>query len=221
MQITPRVHQVAGSDLTAPEDGAVYVVDGGTEFALIDAGAGRTVEEIMDTLQQAGFLNKKAAFIVATHAHIDHIGGLAALRERLGCPVVAHALDRQAIESGDSRSTAADLYRMVCPPTPVDLVMVESEKEMAVGDVALHLLHTPGHTPGSICAWFDDDGETVLFAQDLHGPFHPAWGSDRNEWRMSLRRLLELQAHILCEGHFGIYRGRESVSGYITSYLYR
>lgn len=221
MKVMEHVFQAAGSDLTAPEDGAVYVVDGGTAFALIDAGAGETVDDILAYLRETGFLGKTAAYIVATHAHLDHIGGLAALRERLGCPVVAHCLDREAIETGDPRRTAAGLYRMECPPCPVDVTMEEEELDLQVGDVTLRLIHTPGHTPGSICAWFEDGEQTVLFAQDLHGPFHPDWGSDRGQWRVSLRRLLALNADILCEGHFGIYRSSASVKGYIQSHLYR
>ncbi|MDW7650581.1 MAG: MBL fold metallo-hydrolase [Bacillota bacterium] len=221
MRITNRVCQAAGSDLTAPEDGAVYVVDGGDAFALIDTGAGNTVEKILGYLRESGLLAKRAAYIVATHAHIDHIGGLAALREFLGCQVVAHAADKPAIESGDPRRTGANLYRMSCTPCPVDLTMDQDVLVLPVGTATLHLIHTPGHTPGSICAWVKDGEETVLFAQDLHGPFHADWGSDRDLWRKSLQQLLRLDADILCEGHFGVYSGKASVRSYIQSYLYR
>ncbi len=220
MRITERVYQVAGSGLTAPEDGAVYVVDGGTAFALIDAGLGESADKILDYLRVAGFLKKTASYIVATHAHIDHIGGLATLKESLCCPVVAHASDKKAIESGDSRCTGADIYRMKCSPCPVDLTMSEEDLNLQVGEVTLRLLHTPGHTPGSICAWFEDNREIVLFAQDLHGPFHSNWGSDRDLWRHSLKRLLALDADILCEGHFGVIRGRAAVRNFIQSHLY-
>jgi glyoxylase-like metal-dependent hydrolase (beta-lactamase superfamily II) len=220
MKIAGRVYQVAGGDLTAPEDAAAYVVDGGTEFALIDTGAGDTVHKILENLREFGFLTRKAAFIVATHAHIDHIGGLALLKEQLNCPVVAHHLDCDAIETGDSRRTAASFYRKKCPPCMVDVVMEGEALNLAVGELVLHLIHTPGHTPGSICAWVKEE-ETILFAQDLHGPFHADWGSDRNLWRASLQQLLTLNADILCEGHFGIFSGAVAVKGYIQSWLYR
>ncbi|HPF44633.1 MAG TPA: MBL fold metallo-hydrolase, partial [Syntrophomonadaceae bacterium] len=80
-------------------------------------------------------------------------------------------------------------------------------------------LHTPGHTPGSLSIFCQYDGLKVLFGQDIHGPFNEEWGSDKNEWRRSLRRLLTLDADILCEGHFGIYQPASEVRRYIESYL--
>ncbi len=62
-----------------------------------------------------------------------------------------------------------------------------------------------GHTPGSIALTVDSDGQKILFGQDIHGPFNEAWGSDLEQWKHSMQVLLDLQAVILCEGHFGIY----------------
>ncbi|MDD4161493.1 MAG: Zn-dependent hydrolase, partial [Methanothrix sp.] len=60
----------------------------------------------------------------------------------------------------------------------------------------------------------------VLFGQDIHGPFSPAWGSDLTKWRTSMQKLIALNADVLCEGHAGIYRG-EMIRKYIESYLKR
>jgi len=94
---------------------------------------------------------------------------------------------------------------------------------LMVGDNELVIIHTPGHTPGSLCAYMDvvDEGERkrVLFAQDAHGPFDPDWGSDREQWRASIERLMELEADVLCEGHYGIYRSKGSVRGYLAGLL--
>jgi glyoxylase-like metal-dependent hydrolase (beta-lactamase superfamily II) len=218
INIAKNVFQLAGSGLTSPEDGAVYLVKGEKGFCIIDAGAGSTADEIATMAKNVG---GKPLYLVATHCHIDHGGGLARLRSALGCTVVAHRLDREAIESGDETRTAACYYGLAFPPCPVDMVMTGEEMPLELGGITLHLLHTPGHTPGSICAWTDTGEERILFGQDLHGPLHPAWGSDGREWRSSLKKLLALGADILCEGHFGIFRGRDQVGQYIRSYLYR
>jgi glyoxylase-like metal-dependent hydrolase (beta-lactamase superfamily II) len=83
----------------------------------------------------------------------------------------------------------------------------------------LKWLHTPGHTPGSICLYLDRGEERVLFGQDIHGPFLPSFRSDINLWKSSMEKLLALDADVLCEGHFGIFRPRDRVNGYIRKYL--
>jgi hypothetical protein len=59
----------------------------------------------------------------------------------------------------------------------------------------------------------------VLFGQDIHGPFLPEFGADLSAWRHSMETLLSLEADILCEGHFGVYRMKARVKEYIEGYL--
>jgi len=73
--------------------------------------------------------------------------------------------------------------------------------------------------PGSIAVYRDYAGERVLFGQDIHGPFLPEFGADLAAWRRSMNMLLGLEADILCEGHFGVYRTKTRVREYIESYL--
>ncbi|MBP1697936.1 MAG: beta-lactamase domain protein [Deltaproteobacteria bacterium] len=78
-------------------------------------------------------------------------------------------------------------------------------------------LHTPGHTPGSISIIVDKDGKRLLFAQDIHGPLLKEFGSNLTEYDRSTQKLLDLNADILCEGHFGIYPTKKQVKEYIRS----
>jgi glyoxylase-like metal-dependent hydrolase (beta-lactamase superfamily II) len=59
----------------------------------------------------------------------------------------------------------------------------------------------------------------VLFGQDIHGPLHPSFLSDESDYRRSLEYLLDLKADILCEGHFGVYHGKDQVEIFIRQYL--
>jgi glyoxylase-like metal-dependent hydrolase (beta-lactamase superfamily II) len=79
MQVGKRVYVVGGADRTGPEDGAVYLVDGGSTFAVIDAGCGRNADLLVNNITSIK-PEMNAAYIVVTHGHIDHIGGLAALK---------------------------------------------------------------------------------------------------------------------------------------------
>ena len=81
------------------------------------------------------------------------------------------------------------------------------------------MLHTPGHTPGSVVAVVERDGQTVLFGQDVHGPFHADFGSDIEAWKSSMDSLLELGADVLCEGHYGVIRPAQAVEAFIRRQL--
>jgi len=212
------VYLVGSPELTAPEDCCVYLLDLG-DLVLIDAGAGRSATAILENVASLGFGQKPISAVLATHCHIDHVGGIPKIRERTGCQVIAHQLDAEAIESGDSVKTAAKWYNLNYPPTPVDYKLSEVREVLKFEKAELLCLHTPGHTPGSISIVLDYDGKRVLFGQDIHGPFSDSFGSDLAAWRKSMEVLLGLQADILCEGHFGVYKPEEEVKQYIQNYL--
>jgi glyoxylase-like metal-dependent hydrolase (beta-lactamase superfamily II) len=107
---------------------------------------------------------------------------------------------------------------MKAPPTRVDLRLSKDHVlEFPKGE--LLCIHTPGHTPGSIAVLFETGKEKVLFGQDIHGPFSPSFRSDTAQWASSMRHLIEYEADILCEGHFGTIRPARQVTRYIESYL--
>jgi glyoxylase-like metal-dependent hydrolase (beta-lactamase superfamily II) len=218
--ICDRIYAVGGPGLSAPEDAFVYLVDAGNELVLIDAGVGYGIGRIEENIRTLGFEPAQIWHIVATHCHIDHVGGLAALKERYGSKIIAHELDRSGIEGENNELTAASMYGVDYRPVKIDILLNGEQEKLSLGDLEFNFLHTPGHTPGSICVYIDTKDGRILFGQDIHGPFSPAWGSDLGQWRISMKKLIALQADVLCEGHSGVYRG-EKVNNYIESYLKR
>ena len=212
------VYLIGSSELTAPEDCCVYLLDLG-DLVLIDAGAGRSAPALLENIESLGFGHRPLSAVVATHCHIDHIGGIPELRRRTGCQVIAHRLDAGPMEKGDPVMTAADWYQMSFPPTPVDYKLNEVREVLKFEKGEILCLHTPGHTPGSISIILDRDGKRVLFGQDIHGPFSGSFGSDLAAWRKSMGILLGLNADILCEGHFGIIQPETEIEKYIQNYL--
>jgi len=133
--------------------------------------------------------------------------------------VAAHKFDRLPIEQGPADLTAALLYGVAYRPVAADVIFAQPKETLALGPKELTVLHAPGHTPGSIVVAGEFDGLLVLFAQDLHGPFDPAWGSDVAQWRRTARMLLELEADVLCEGHLGVFRPKDKVRRYMERCL--
>lgn len=221
VEICPHIYQVGGSSLSSSEDCCVYLVEGEYESALIDTGAGGSVSRILDNMKQSGIDLETIRYIVATHGHIDHIGGLREMQQRLQARIAAHQLELPAIQDGLPHLTAADWYGVKYEPVTVDEVLKGDLEAVQVGNMELQCLHTPGHTRGGISVYLNTGGLRVLFGQDIHGPFNKEWGSDLQAWRQSMHKLIDLEADILCEGHFGIYKPAAAVRKYIEGYLQR
>jgi glyoxylase-like metal-dependent hydrolase (beta-lactamase superfamily II) len=211
---------VGGPDITDGRDGCVYLINLG-ELVLIDTGAGWSVENIIKNIEKFGFDCKNLKKIILTHCHIDHIGGVPEIKKRFGCKIYIHKLDAPPLETGDPVLTAASWYQTTFPPTPVDMKLNSPEETVIIGEQKMVCLHTPGHTPGSICIYLDKDGKRILFGQDLHGPLLEEFGSNLKDYGLSTKKLLDLEADILCEGHFGIYKTKKDVRNYILSYRHQ
>jgi glyoxylase-like metal-dependent hydrolase (beta-lactamase superfamily II) len=211
------VFMVGGPDLTDPRDCLCYLVNGQQARVLIDCGAGPSAHAILELAVAA--VDKAPTHLLLTHAHIDHAGGAAEIKRRTGCKVIIHAGDAQVLAGGDVKRSAADWYGLALEPLEADEVL-RGDGAIALSDQEkLHIVHTPGHTPGSLAAWCLADGLKVLFGQDVHGPFAPAFGSNLDQWRDSMQRLLDLEADVLAEGHFGVFRPADEVRAFIEEQL--
>ena len=58
-----------------------------------------------------------------------------------------------------------------------------------------------------------------MFAQDVHGPLHPSLLSNAFDYQASLQRLIDLDADVLCEGHYGIYEGKQEIVRFVRSFM--
>lgn len=120
---------------------------------------GLDAEPLIDFLQEH-HLNPVA--VVLTHGHIDHIAGVAALREQFpDTKVFIHKLDAEMLTEPHTNLSA--MTGMAFRTDPQDAVLQEGDVIEQAG-VKLSVLHTPGHTPGGICLYSQDDG--VAFVGD-------------------------------------------------------
>jgi glyoxylase-like metal-dependent hydrolase (beta-lactamase superfamily II) len=218
-EILDNLWQVGGGDITGGGDAAVYLLRCGDRAALIDAGTGSRHAALSDNIAACLSSDVILEYLFLTHCHFDHTGGAAAVRETFGCKIVAHALDAVYLESGDSDVTAASWYGASMPPLPVDIKLEGDENIIAIGSGQVAALHWPGHSPGSMVLTTLMEGQLVLFGQDVHGPIHPSLLSDMSAYQVSLQTLLDLDADLLLEGHYGVFKGKGPVSDFIHSFM--
>ncbi len=215
-RIWENVYIIGSAEISHPYDCCVYLIDAG-ELILIDSGAGRSFDRLVDNILTLEFAPENISTVVVTHRHIDHIGSLAEFQQKYGARIIAHSLDAKAIETG--KGTGAELYGVSYEPCHVDIKLEGAEEKLAFDGQEFTAVHIPGHTRGSIAIYTDMAGKRVLFGQDIHGPYDATWGGEADKAIASLQKLIELKADILCEGHFGIYQPAEEVKDYIEGYL--
>ena len=218
-EIVSGVYLIGGPNVTQSDDAAVYLIDFQGDLVMVDAGAGGSSSQLVRNIEMLGLNPALVSHVILTHCHIDHIGSAPFFRERYGAKILIHEQDARALETGDPVRTAANWYGTTFPPMKINQQLKGDHETLKFGHEELHCLHTPGHTPGSISLYLDREGKRVLFGQDIHGPFNKAFGSDISAWKKSMQKLLALNADILCEGHFGIYRSKDKVKDYIERYI--
>jgi glyoxylase-like metal-dependent hydrolase (beta-lactamase superfamily II) len=219
MEITSEIFEVGGGLLTSPEDAAIYLIKFGEESALVDAGCGGATDRLFANIRNCGVDPKLMKYLLITHCHYDHTGGAAELKRRTGLEIVAHKLDAGFLEAGDNRATAATWYGAKLKPFQVDRKLTGSKNEIVLGGRKIQAIHSPGHSPGAVVYLTESDGLKVLFAHDVHGPLDPSFLSNSKDYYKSLKMLMGLGADILCEGHFGVYRGKAEAEAFIRQFM--
>jgi glyoxylase-like metal-dependent hydrolase (beta-lactamase superfamily II) len=183
MQLAERIHLVGsgslGFDLTDPYDCHIYLVDGGTELGLIDVGAGMGAADVVANVRRAGFDPARIRQVLCTHAHGDHAGGAARMRALLPNASLSVSGDvADLVRAGDEAGTsvavakAAGIYPLDyrLQPCPVEGELADGER-IAIGDLVLECIETPGHSSGHLSFLLEYDGRRSLFGGDVvfHG----------------------------------------------------
>ncbi len=189
----------------------VYLIDGGSEWVLIDIGFLDTVEEILELIRKMDFNLSACKMLVATHADADHIQGMARAKELLRTRVAAHPASVDPIESGDEIVTYATIkaqkIEIPMPRCKVDVLLNEGDV-LDVGSVRLTVWHTPGHTEGQLAFKMGNllfSGDNI-YKDSCVGVIDAHHGSNIPDFLRSLERIKRDDSEFLLPSHGPVFR---------------
>lgn len=209
MRLLRDLYQVCGPMYGSQRN--IYAVRDGSQVVLVDAGMGDGDYNIVRrVLGEWGLLENELSHVLLTHAHYEHSANAHRFREG-GAKVAIHEAEAGGIESGDDR-TAFFAFLNDGPFTPckADIRLVDGAVVRA-GALCFEVIHTPGHSGGSVIYRLALEGKTVLFSGDtvLTGKLCQrsalGWTGgadfDREQYIGSLERISTLRADVLLPGH--------------------
>jgi glyoxylase-like metal-dependent hydrolase (beta-lactamase superfamily II) len=215
-QIVPGIYLIEG----LPGNSAnVYLLASGKELTLVDSGLPGAADQIAAQLQEKGYPLSSLQAIVLTHSHGDHTGGAAELARHSGAQIMAHQDEVPYIEQTAPLPFGSLLKRLSNwlgdrllfkrAPCKVDRALQDGNVIEVLG--GLQVIHTPGHTPGSIALYRPE--RRILFCGDTYFNKNPMTGKtglqlsiplftlDVAQMRESARKLAALPVEVLCCGH--------------------
>jgi len=132
------------------------------EALVVDPG-----DEVTRILDLLGRRRLTVKAIVSTHAHIDHVGGLSKLHQYTGAPVLMHRDDLLLYQAMDAQAS----FLGVLPPDLIEVHQLLKEGDvLRWGSLEAQVIHTPGHTPGSVSLYLPHDaGKISLTDKDAQG----------------------------------------------------
>lgn len=221
MQLTDRVHLVgsgsSGFDLTDEWDAHAYLLHGGEQAALVDAGLGRGVEALLDNVAAAGVDPAALRLLLVTHAHPDHCGAAAALARRLPhLRVAASAEVAGWLAHADAAAMSVEVGKRAeffpddFSPQPCGATTAVADGErLTLGELTVEAVATPGHAAGHTSFLVDDGSTRVLLGGDLvfYGggiSLLNTWDCDLPAYAASLQRFREAGIDALLPGHHSV-----------------
>ena len=192
----------------------VYLLVDDNDLTLVDTGFFGRADRILAQVKELGYSPSDINRIIITHHHADHIGSLAELKKVTQAEIIAHPADAPYIDGTLSQPGPARpqwLGKLLAPlswmwateSVPVDTLVDDGDELPILGGI--EILHTPGHTPGSICLYFQS--KDLLIAGDLlanrFGLKLPSRGFTVDTVRemQSIKRVAGLEFDIICFGH--------------------
>ena len=193
----------------------IWHVRGRDRDVLVDSGMG-----VVSLVEQVAMIAERPCLAVASHTHFDHIGCHHEFAERLCHPHEAGLMARPTRAGTLADPYVTDDIFTRRPPGPYSsrnymvrsapaTRLVDEGDRVDLGDRSFEVMHTPGHSPGSIMLWEAATG--ILFSGDTvyDGPLiDDAYHSDREAYAVTMKRIHDLPVRVVHGGHFPSFDGR-------------
>lgn len=163
MEILPGIH------LADKGYSNTYLLVREGKLILIDTGMDKNAKKILEYIQGLGYRPSDISHILLTHSHLDHVNGLAKIKELSNAKVAIHTTEAAIVSGEESmilpKGPVGTVYKILSPfmgykPVMPDILL--NDKGNIEG---LEVIHVPGHTPGCVCYYFPE--KRVLFSGDL------------------------------------------------------
>ena len=208
---------------------SVYLLYDENDWVLIDIGYEENVDEIIELIRQIDFPISQCRGLIATHADVDHIQGLAKAKSLLKAPVLAHPKAVESLETGDRIKTFAEISAQ---NVHLEMPTIKVEKAIHDGDIItigkrrLEVWHTPGHTDSQLAFRF---GNLLLSGDNIYrdgsvGAIDAHHGSDIPSFISSLERIAASDVEWLLPSHGPVFQKNnelltstiDRLKGYLT-----
>lgn len=184
--------------VVGPIHTTIYVIgcEKTKQAVIIDAGG--DTKDLLKAIDERGW---ELTAIWQTHAHIDHVGGLSEAKEATGVPILLHPMEQPVYDAVVQQGM---MFGIPIEPLPPVDEYVEDGQLVNVGELQAKVMYLPGHSPGSVAFYFEDEGlffgGDVIFAGSVGRVDLP--GGSAPQMRNSLERVKKLDDEaIILPGH--------------------
>lgn len=191
-----KVHYIAGVGY----DSNVYLLED-EDPIVVDAGTGMYSDATLEAISRI-VPPRKIGRIVLTHCHYDHLGGAGAFQKATGGRIYLHEAEAVPIISGDTSLAISEMFGE--KPSRLDLEPLKTGQRLKCGSAELEVLHTPGHSPGSIVIHDPKSGSAVVGDTVFCDGGVGRWdlpGGNLGQLISSIKRLEKLGLRNMYPGH--------------------
>lgn len=217
-----------------------FVIRGDHGLILVDTGVPGSSRKIFEQIKEHGLDPSDIQLIIVTHGHMDHFGSVGEIKKQLNVPVLAHKKDIPFYQKGEANVGSmkptvlwAHLFKRLVKDiktrsfTP-DIIMDQEEYDLNEWVTGAKIIHTPGHTAGSISVVLPNKEAIIMDMMSsgvglggimLHSRVkHPAFHDDLSLLKQSFDKILAYDLDVFYLGH-GRPVNRQQVLKYVDKYL--
>lgn len=226
----PLAHGITRIDTAMVRDelAACYLMEDDGECAIIETGTHHTVPIILDLLEQKGIDRRQVKYVIPTHVHLDHAGGVGGLMQALPAATLLihprgarHMIDPSKLKAGATavygEAAFAEMYGDIIPVPESRVTVMHDGDQVTLGQRRLTFHDTPGHARHHFCV--QDSASNGIFTGDTFGLAYPSLVTERGPFilptttpvqfdppalKASIRKLLALKPERMFLTHYGL-----------------